>query len=306
MIATALLAIIPVVLLISLGALLRRYTLLADSFWPQAERLCYFLLLPALFAHALSTADLRGLPIADMALALIGATVLVSAALVIARPLMKVDNAAFTSIFQGGIRFNNYIGITVTVGLYGSSALALAALANAIIVPTVNVLCVLVFAHFGSARPTVLRVLKGIIQNPLIIGCAIGIALQVIGTGFPPGVDSMVRALGQASLPIGLMCVGAAFERRALGSSVRPTVIASVAKFVVMPLTTVGTCLMLGVDGRAMTVAVLFQALPTASSSYMLARQLGGDAPMMAAIIALQTLLAMAVLPLVMIALLAR
>lgn len=306
MIATALLAIIPVVLLISLGALLRRYALLADSFWPQAERLCYFLLLPALFAYALSTADLRGLPIADMALALIGATVLVSAALIITRPLMKVDAAAFTSIFQGGIRFNNYIGITAAVGLYGSSALALAALANAIIVPTVNILCVLVFARFGSARPTVLRVIKGIIYNPLIIGCAIGIALQVIGTGFPPGVDSMIRTLGQASLPIGLMCVGAAFERRVLGNSLKPTLIASVAKFVLMPLTTVGTCLMFGVDERAMTIAVLFQALPTASSSYMLARQLGGDAPMMAAIIALQTVTAMLVLPLVMIALLAR
>jgi hypothetical protein len=44
---------------------------------------------------------------------------------------------------------------------------------------------------------------------------------------------------------------------------------------------------------------VLFQALPTASSSYAMAGQLGGDAALMAQIVATRTLLGVAVVPLV-------
>lgn len=304
MITTAVLAIVPVVVLITLGTLLRRYQLMAESFWPQAERLCYFLLLPALFAYGLASADLRGLPIPSLAAALIGATALVSVILLLVRPRLQVDGAAFTSVFQGGIRFNNYIGVTAAIGLFGSAAIPLAALVNAIIVPTVNVLCVLVFARHGHARPTLRGVVRGIALNPLILGCAIGMVLQLTDAGIPPGIDSAVRALGQASLPIGLMCVGAAFDRRALGNSLRPALIASAVKFGLLPLVTLGTCLAMGLDSRVTAMAILFQALPTASSSYVMARQLGGDAPLMAAIIALQTVLALAVLPLVSIAIL--
>jgi predicted permease len=63
-----------------------------------------------------------------------------------------VDGPAFTSVFQGGIRFNNYVGLTVASGLLGTPGLALAAVANAVIVPTANVLAILVFARFAKRR----------------------------------------------------------------------------------------------------------------------------------------------------------
>ncbi|WP_273818898.1 AEC family transporter, partial [Providencia rettgeri] len=72
----------------------------------------------------------------------------------------------------------------------------------------------------------------------------------------------------------------------------RPVGVSSVAKFIAMPLTTLLICHLLGLRGEAAIAAILFQALPTASSSYIMARQLGGDAPLMAGIIASQTLLA--------------
>lgn len=45
-------------------------------------------------------------------------------------------------------------------------------------------------------------------------------------------------------------------------------------------------------------VVVLFAALPGAPSSYILARQMGGDAPLAAAVVTVQTLLSMLTLPL--------
>jgi len=294
------LALIPIVLLIALGHAMKHRAFLADSFWMQAERLSYFVLLPALFVHGLATANLDGIPVWGLVAALIGSTVFAALILLLFGRFITTDGPAFTSVFQGGIRFNNYVGITAAVGLIGAHAIPLAAVANAAVVPTVNVLCVIVFAHFGTAKPTLRGVLRGIALNPLVIGCVIGIVLQVTHIGLPPGVDACVKALGQASLPLGLLCVGAALDWQALGRGLKSTIFASLAKFILMPLATAVICFWLKLDREAVIIAVLFQALPTASSSYVMARQLGGDAELMAGIVAFQTVLAIVAVPAVL------
>jgi malonate transporter and related proteins len=297
MIGPIVLALIPIVLLIGLGHAMKRRAFLADSFWMQAERLSYFVLLPALFTHGLATANLDGIPIWGLVAALIGSTVFAAAILLMFGRFATTNAPAYTSVFQGGIRFNNYVGITAAVGLIGAHAVPLAAVANAAVVPTVNVLCVIVFAHYGTAKPTLRGVLRGIALNPLVVGCNIGIVLQVTHIGLPAGIEDCVRALGQASLPLGLLCVGAALDWKTLGRGLKPTIFASGVKFILMPLATALICFWLDLDREAVIVAVLFQALPTASSSYVMARQLGGDAELMAGIVAFQTVVAIVAVP---------
>lgn len=301
MIGAILLALMPIALLIALGHGMHRLRFLPDAFWPQAERLSYYVLLPALFVHALATADLRGLPVAALALTLMSAIIVVAGILVLAKRWLGYGDAAFTSVFQGGVRFNNYVGLSAAGSMLGPSALPLAAVANAAIVPTVNVLCVLVFARWGSAQPTLRGILRGLALNPLLMSCVLGIALQLSGLGLPRGLDAVFKALGQASLPIGLLCVGAALDWHALGRGIKPALVASFVKFVLMPLVTYAALKGFGLGGPAATLAILFQSLPTASSAYVMARQLGGDAPLMAGICALQTVLAALAVPLALI-----
>jgi len=291
---------VPIILLIALGTWLRVRGFLAETFWPGAERLSYYVVLPSLFLPGLATANLEGVPVLGMVGVLMLSTLLGALLLVLYQGVASHDGGDFTSVFQGGVRFNNYIGATLAAGLYGTAGIALAAVANAAIVPLVNLLCVLVFARFSARHSSPTTVLKAIFANPLIIGCAAGLLLRVTGLGLPAGLEPTVKALGQAALPLGLLCVGAALGGARLGQQVRPVLAASLFKFLVMPVTTWGLCRLLGLGGQAAVVAVLFQALPTASSSYVMARQMGGNAPLMATIIALQTIAAAATLPLVL------
>lgn len=291
---------VPIILLIALGTWLRVRGFVAETFWPGAERLSYYVLLPSLFLHGLATANLDGVPVLGMVGVLMLSTLLGALLLVLYQGVASHDGGDFTSVFQGGVRFNNYIGATLAAGLYGTAGIALAAVANAAIVPLVNLLCVLVFARFSARHSSPTTVLKAIFANPLIIGCAAGLLLRVTGLGLPAGLEPTVKALGQAALPLGLLCVGAALGGAQLGQQVRPVLAASLFKFLVMPAATWGLCRLLGLGGQAAVVAVLFQALPTASSSYVMARQMGGNAPLMATIIALQTIAAAATLPLVL------
>lgn len=298
MTAAALHALLPVVLLIALGHVLKRFAVLDQAFWPQAERLSYFILLPALFFHSLATAHIGDLPAGLLASALIVATLILAAAVVAARRFAPVDGAGFTSVFQGAIRFNNYIGLMMVSGLLGGRGVAYAAICNAALVPTVNVLSVLVFARYGEVRLSPLHVLRQSVTNPLVLSCLGGLAWHVLDLGLPDGVEPALKALGGASLPLGLLCVGAALRFSGLRGWVAPICVSSVFKLAVAPLVTFVVARAMGLPATPATVALLYQALPTASSAYILARQLGGDAPLMAGITAAQTVMAAATLPL--------
>lgn len=279
--------------------MLRHRQLVPDTFWPPAEWLSYYVLLPALFVHGLATADMRTVPVGTIFAVLIGA-VLVTAALVVGgRRVFGGTDAAFTSVFQGAIRFNNYVGVMIATGLYGAQGTALAAVANAAIVPTVNILSVLVFSRYGAARPSLWGIVRQVGTNPLVLACAIGMVLQQTGIGLAPGLDATFKALGQAALAMGLLCVGAALQLGSLRRDLDPVLRASAVKFGLLPLITAGFCLLAGLRHEAAVVALIFHALPTASSSFILSRQMGGDARLMATIIAVQTLMAAAVIPVV-------
>lgn len=295
------LALVPVALLIALGVVLRRSGWIADAFWPQAERLGYYVLLPTLLFHGLATARLDGVPIGRLMGVLVVATTLVAAVLWAARRWLPFDDPGFTSVFQGGVRFNNYVGVSAAAGLFGAHGIALAAVANAAIVPTVNILCVLVFARYGAGGRTHWRgVLKQMMVNPLLLACALGGAFRLFEAPLPPGLEPALKALGQASLPVGLLCIGAALNLSNVNQWLAPIAVSSGFKFLLMPLVTVVLCRLFGLEGEAAMAALVFQALPTASSAYIMARQLGGDAPLMAGITAGQTLLAALALPAVM------
>ncbi len=298
MIPALLLALAPIAVMIALGAWLRTSHFVAEAFWPQAERLAYYVLLPSLFLHGLATANLSGLPVWTMAATLVCSLTVVALILVAIKPRLALSDPAFTSVFQGGVRFNNYVGVSAVAGLFGAQGIALAAVANAAIVPTANVLCVLVFARYiHDGTVSFKTVARQLATNPLLVACVAGIALQVSGLGLPPIAEPVFKALGQASLPLGLLCVGAALEFSSARKWVYPIGISSAAKFVLMPLVTIGACSLFGLHGPAAMAVLVFQTLPTASSSYILARQLGGDAPMMAGIVAVQTVIAGLAMP---------
>ena len=290
-------ALVPAALLIAFGWGLRRARFLPDAFWPGAERLSYYVLLPALLVQGIASADLSAVPVGRLALCAMPPIVVVAAALVALRPRLGIDDPAFTSVVQGGIRFNNYVGLSLAVGLFGPLGLALAAVSNAVIVPTVNVACALVFARYGAVRAGLGTAFVRAALNPLVLGCLGGAAFQLAGLRLPAGIDPAVRALGGASLPLGLLCVGAAFDPGAIGVGRRAALVAALAKFVAMPVAVAVLVRATGLTGPPATVAILFGALPTASSAYIMARQLGGDAPLMAGIVALQTLLAAGAIP---------
>lgn len=297
-------ALVPLFAVIALGWGLRRHGAFGDAFWETAERLIFHVLFPALLIVKIGGAEVPGAELAPLSAVLFVTTAGVTAVVVALRPRLGLDGPAFVSILQGATRFNTYVGLAAAFALFGEAGLTLAAVCILAAIPLVN--AVSVFAHLKWADPaggdagTPWRpALIATARNPIIVGCLIGAWLNLTGWGLPPLIGEVLDILGRAALPLGLMAVGAGLNLRALRLAGGPAAGAVAVKLVVMPFLASIVCGVFGVTGVAASVAVLFAALPVSATSYVMARQLGGDGELMAAIVALSTLAAIATLPVI-------
>lgn len=296
--------VVPVFLLILLGHALKRRGFPGDAFWPAAERMNFYLLFPVLLVVGMAQTDLSRLPIAGIVAAIVATTAAMTAALVVARPWLRIAGPPFTSLLQGAIRFNAYLGIAIVGTVYGAQGIAVAALYLGVMVPLSNMIAVPALSIYGAdRRPELTRILIDVAKNPLIIAFPFGVVFNLLG-GLPPWLERLGSMLGQASLPVALLCVGAGLSF-ALGRGGRVLVgFASVLKLAALPLLVYTTCPWFGVEGVSRGVLTIFSGMPAAPASYILARMMGGDAPLMAAILTAEVALAAATVP-VLLALLA-
>ena len=296
-------ALLPVFLLIVLGFVLKRSLMRLDTQWHGLERLTYYVLFPTLLIQTLVKADLSSVPVAGVGGALFLAALVMSLLCLALRPLFSrwnVDGPAFTSIFQGATRWQTYVALAVSSNLFGQTGLALASVAMVAIIPLVNVLSVWVLARYASPeKPPIRTIVSTVVQNPLIWACAIGLAVNVTQLPLPKVWHDVAEALGRSSLGIGLLVTGAGLHLEGL---FRPSLAASIAvflKLIVMPVLAVALALSFGISGPGLVIVAVCSAVPTSSSAYVMARQMGGDAPLLAQIIALQTILAAITMPIV-------
>lgn len=132
----------------------------------------------------------------------------------------------------------------------------------------------------------------------VLLWIALGFALNLSDLGLPPLLGPLPEALGRIALPLGLIAVGAGLDFAAARRAIAAVAVTGALKLVGVPLIVLGLCAAFRVGGLAATVAVLCAALPGSATSYVVSRQMGGDAPLMAGIIAVTTLGAVVSLPL--------
>lgn len=292
--------IVPVFALIALGHGLYRVGFPGDDFWLQLERLVYYVLFPALLVQKLATASVNEARLWPVALA-VAATVLAITALTLAlRRFFVVDGPGFSSIYQGAVRFNTYIGLAVALRLYGDEGVAVAAMTIAFLIPLVNVLSVGVLSHYAGAHASLAGTARGIATNPLILACALGLLLNGTGIGLPLGSGALLAMLGPATLPLGLMAVGAGLRLRAAHTRGGLITGGTALKLAVMPVIAWIAARLLSLSALETQILVLFAALPTATSAYILARQLGGDHELVATLLTVQTAVSAVTLPVVL------
>ena len=293
-------SIAPIFLIIALGHLLRRGGIPNVEFWNLNDKLVYWVLFPTLLFYKTSTIELSLDLAGSYAVVILGAFFCAATASVLLARAFGLPGPVASSVLQGAARHNTFIALAIAERIYGEVGLSLAALVTAMLIPVTNLSIVpaMLMLHRKPGEAQFLRpILRDLGRNPLLLSVGLGIGFNLSGVGEIPVLHDTARVIGAAALPIVLMCVGANIRLRAMKSSTLPLILSVVGKMMVFPAVIVLLSQVLGLSDTEMYVALLFGAVPTASSAYTLARQLGGDAPLMAAIVTIQTARSFVTLP---------
>ena len=271
---------------------------LSEGFWSGAEKLNYYVLFPAMLFANLATATIHFDMIKRIIIIVILVLAIACIVLYSIRYIRKTDTARFGVYMQSIVRFNPYMGLAIVTALLGQQGMTVLAIILVMCIPMVNVLSVLALTH--QEGMDVRSIFRLLLKNPLIMACIVGIAFNFSGLNMWTGFADLIQQLGMSSLPLGLLCVGAALQFTELKEEIGVLFLNTFARLLIMPALAYMVCTLLHLSVLETQVMVVFFALPTASASYILTKVLGGDHQLMAGVISLQTLCSVLTLPIVL------
>lgn len=289
---TTALLLLPDFALILLGSAIRRWMHLGDHFWNGVEKLVYFILFPALLINAIVKTRLdlaAALPLLATSFAVMACGMVLG---IIPRLFSRLPVLTYASMFQCAYRFNSYIALAVAGMLYGSPGIATMGLIVGAAVPFANLVSVWMLARHGEVG-----LWREVARNPLIWGTAAGFLLNLLGFVPPAPLQAFLGRLADASIALGLIAVGAALRLESTPGVRGFSAWLVVVKLLLLPAIALGIGAGLGLSGLNYQMVVLFAALPTASSAYILAMRMGGDGRSVAWLISATTLGSMLTLP---------
>jgi malonate transporter and related proteins len=303
---TILNGIVPVFLLIGLGYGLKKSGFLPLPVWPPIEKFAVYVLYPGFLIPTIWHANLTGFSTGPVSLGVLGSVAVASVVGFTLKPILRLPGPTFTSVFQGLMRFNSFVFIPVAAGIFGDDAMTLAAIAVSALIPASNMICILVLARWGEPEgdtqpdKSPLGMAKTLLTNPIFASCLIGLTCNFLKVPSIPFAEKSLRMLGEAAIPTGLILAGAGLSFSYIYR--RPVLVSAVSLFKVlaMPILAWLICRTLGGDLMAQGVALACGAAPCAAAAYVQARHMGGDAPLMAGIVAMTTTLSAACLPLLL------
>lgn len=292
-----LVALAPVFLLIALGWSMRASRLLSEETFGAVNRFGYFVPYPAFLFTTVAGADLYS----DDAAAFLGACVAgfaAMSALALATRIFFRDGPAFTSVFQGSTRWNGFVILAAGDALFGPRGNEMIALAFGPLVLFINVISVAVLARWGAQRIVSKRaILMQIAGNPLILACFAGLLFNAAGVHRLGVASDALHLIGQSAMPLALVCVGAGLDFGPLRRGLAYVATACGLKLVAAPAVMFAMAHLFGLDPVLAGICAAIGATSTAAASYTLAREMGGDARLMAGIVSATTLLSFLTLP---------
>jgi len=269
--------------------------------WHGIESIAYWLLFPSLLITTLARAELSFGNLSAFAFSLL-LTVLIMCLFIwlLRKPLQSiwgVKGPAFTTIFQTSTRWHGFIALAIIDKLFGAEGLAILAIAFAVLVPPLNVINIFVLVTYaGKTKASIAMILKELLRNPLLWGIFLGILIKVLG---PDTIFTILDLLGSAALGVSLLALGAGLSWKAMKTSGREVVFASAMRLLFTPALATVLALAFGVEGIQFVIIVISASVPTAVNGYILARALGGDAPLYAATSTAQVIASFVTLPLI-------
>ncbi|UCG12888.1 MAG: AEC family transporter [Deltaproteobacteria bacterium] len=286
--------ILPIFVIILLGWSLRRFDFMQEGFVKPANRLVYFVAIPAMIFREIANSALAEHFRSDLLVATLSPILLVfSVGLIVVRRV-KLQNHQVGTFLQCSFHGNlGYIGLAVAYYFLGNDGLTRASILAGFVMLLQNFLAVVALSRFGRApkeRSAPFPLIRQILLNPVIISAMAGMTASFLGLNLPLMLDRSLKILSGMALPLALLVIGTSLSFAQMRQQLRPTLVISVFKLLLLPACGLILFYLLGFEKKDYLPALILLAAPTATVSYVMASEMAGDADLATAAISVTTL----------------
>ena len=286
--------ILPIFVIIFLGWSLRRLDFMQEGFVKPANRLVYYVAIPAMIFREIAEAEL----VKQFSLILVAATlsplILVGLAGLILVWGLKLQRYRVGSFLQCSFHGNlGYIGLAVAYYFLGDDGLTRASILAGFVMLLQNFLAVVALSKFNTEpkrKLSVFTLLRRILFNPVIISAMAGMAFSLYGLHLPVILDRSLSILSGMALPLALLVIGTSVSFAQMQQQLRLTTLISFLKLILLPALGLAFFYFLGFERVEYLPALILLASPTATISYVMASEMAGDADLATAAISITTL----------------
>ena len=288
---------LPIFLMMVLGYLLRRFKMIGPEFLKNANNLNYKVTLPVLLLLDIGSADIRSKWDTTYVLFCAIATTICFFTIWGLTKLFMKDKSMTGAFVQASFRSSAAIlGISFIQNMYGDSGMAPLMIIGT--VPLFNIYSVIVLTIEGNKQSKdegISQKLKctiiNICTNPIIIGILAGIVYSLLSIKLPVAINKTLSNIAALATPLALLCLGAGFEGKKALKKVKPTMIASLIKLLLLPAIFIPIACMLGFRDEKLVALLIMLASPTTISSYVMAESMHNDGVLTSSIIVATTFL---------------
>ena len=288
-------ATIPIFLVIVIGNVLNRIGMIDRHFSNIADKLVFKICLPCMLFLNLSDTNIRQEFDMDYIGYCFAVTLFSILSIWFAAKHMIKDKGMVGAFVQGSYRSSAAIlGLAFIENIYGTSGMAPLMIIGS--VPLYNIFAVVVLTlENGSAENSAMgkqlhTAFIGILKNPIIIGIFLGLVASFLNLSLPHMLEKTVENLGSIASPLALLSIGASFEGRKAIAKIKPTVIASFLKLVGLAAIFLPFAVWLGFRDQKLIAIIIMLASPCTPTSYIMAKNMNGDAVLASSIVVTTTL----------------
>ena len=285
----------PIFLIMMLGVILKRKNMLDEKSLNVMNSLIFRLFMPTLlFFNIYNMGDLSTLSFDNLKLlvyAFISILIVLFLAWLIYMPNVK-DRKKLSVLIQGVYRGNFVLfGLAIADSLYGKESLGTVSLLTAIVIPTFNVIAVILLEYYSGNEVNKIKLIKQVFKNPLIIATLTAIVFLVLKINIPKPVYKAIGDISKIATPLAFLVLGAGLKFGNILKNLKYLISVNILRLIGNPLITVGLGQLLGFQGIELVALLSMSACPTAVVSYTMAKEMNADGDLAGEIVATTSML---------------
>lgn len=271
-------AVLPMFIMLFIGFAIRKLNILKESFLPPLNKLVFTVFFPFLMFNNIFGSDFGSVFNPKLLIFAVAAVAVIYVLSVGFTLIAEKSNYSRGAMIQAIYRSNFVLmGMPIVENIFGEGKLGMTAVLVTVIVPMYNILAVITLEVFRRNKIDLLKILKGIVTNPLIIGSVAGILAVALNIKLPQAIDSVVSDIAGAATPIALMILGASVTFKSIKKCRRNLVICILARLVAVPAICLTSASLLGFRGVDFVSLIGLFCSPCAVSSFTMSQQMGSD-----------------------------